>query len=117
MYRMTSSHMVMGVGKCSPDLITVALQLNRKKLDMEVDTGAALSVISESTRLEIFPEETLHPSNLIMKIYTDQRIEVRGTLNIRVIYNNQKQKLVLVVVAGNGPRLLGRNWLKYICLD
>ena len=29
----------------------------------------------------------------------------------------QKQKLVLVVVAGNDPSLLGRNWLKYIRLD
>ena len=50
MYRMTSGH----------------LALNGKKLNMEVDTGAALSVISESTRLIVFPKETLHPSNLIL---------------------------------------------------
>ena len=48
------------LGKHSPDPIIVPLQLNGKKLDMEVDTGAALSVISETTRLAVFPEETLH---------------------------------------------------------
>ena len=84
---------------------------------MEVDTGAALSVISETTRLAIFPEDTLHPSTLILKTYTDEHLKVTGTLNVRVRYGDQKQKLVLVVVAGNGPSLLGRNWLKYIRLD
>ena len=103
--------------KRSPDPIIVPLQLNGKKLDMEVDTGAALSVISETTRLAVFPEETLHPSKLILKTYTDERMEVTGTLNVRVRYGDQKQKLVLVVVTGDGPSLLGRNWLKYIRLD
>ena len=42
---------------------------------------------------------------------------VTGTLNARVRYGDQKQKLVLVVVTGDGPSLLGRNWLKYIRLD
>ena len=103
--------------KRSPDPIVVQLQLNGKFLDMEVDTGAALSVISEATRRDVFPNDTLHPSNLILKTYTNERMEVTGTLNMRVRYGNQKQKLVLVVVAGDGPSLLGRNWLKYLRLD
>ena len=46
-------------------------------------------------------------------------MEVTGTLNVRVryMYDDQKQKLVLVVVVGDDPSLLGRNWLKYIHLD
>ncbi len=105
------------MSKRSPDPIIVQLQLNGKSLDMEVDTGAALSVISETTRLEVFPNDTLHPSNLILKTYTDEHMKVTGTINMRVAYGNQKQKLVLVVVAGDGPSLLGRNWLRYLCLD
>ena len=38
-------------------------------------------------------------------------------LNLRVQYGDQKKKLVLVVVGGDGPSLLERNWLKYIRLD
>lgn len=50
-------------------------------------------------------------------MYTDKCIELTGTLNVRVAYGNQTRKLVLVVVAGDGLILLGRNWLKYICLE
>lgn len=105
------------VGSRSPDPITVPMLLNGKTLTMEVDTGAALSVISESTRQSVFPEEPLHPSKLILKTYTDEQMDVTGTLNMRVQYGDQKKKLVLVVVGGDGPSLLGRNWLKYIRLN
>ena len=96
------------LGKHSQDLVIVQMQINGRKLNMEVDTGAALSVISEATRLTVFPKDTLHPSNLVLKTYTNERMEVIGTLNVRVVYRNQKRKLVLVVVAGDGPSLLGR---------
>lgn len=91
--------------------------MNGKELEMEFDTGAALSVISETTRQTTFPDKTLHPSNVILKTYTDKNIEIKDTLNMLVEYGDQKEKLVLVAVAGDGPSLLGRNWLKYICLD
>ena len=64
----------------------------------------------------MFADETLHPSSLVLKTYTDERMEVMGTLNMQVQYGEQKKKLVLVV-GGNGPSLLGRNWLKHIKLD
>lgn len=105
------------VDKHSQDPIVVQMQVNGSNLNMEVDTGAALSIISETTRRAVFPNDTLHPSTIIFKTYTDERMEVTGTINARVTYGDQKQKLVLVVVAGDGPSLLGRNWLKYICLD
>ena len=105
------------LGKKSSEPIMVSVWLNGQKLEMEVDTGAAFSVISEATRQAVFPNQTLHPSNLVLKTYTDECMKVKGTLNMRVTYGDQKQKLVLVVVEGNGPSLLGRNWLKYLRLD
>ena len=106
------------VAKKSSDPFMVALWLNGQKLGMEVDTGASFSVISEATRQSgIFSNETLHPSDLVLKTYTDESMKVRGTLNMWVKYGDQKEKLVLVVVEGNGSSLHGRNWLKYIQLD
>ena len=98
------------VAKTLSNPIMVALWLNGQKLDMEVDTGVSFSVISETTRQRIFSNEPLHPSDLVLKTYTDESMEVRGTLNMRGKYRDQKEKLVLVVVEGNGPSLLGRNW-------
>ena len=71
-----------------------------------------ISIITEATRKAAFPNQILHPSDLVLKTYADECMKVKGTLNMRVTYGNQKQKLVLVVVEGNGPSLPGRNWLK-----
>ena len=79
--------------------------VNGKRLDMEVDTGAALSLISDSKRKAIFNEK-LRPASTILKTYTNEPIEVMGTLNVCVHYESQLKKLVLVVIAGDEPSLL-----------
>ena len=84
---------------------------------MEVDTGAVLSIISDMTRKAVFPEVKLRPSDLVLKTYTYESMQVMGTLNVRVQYEDQLKKLVLVVLAGNGPSLFRRNWLNHINLN
>ena len=71
----------------------------------------------EKTREEIFPGEKLRPSDLKLKTYTNEPMTVTGTLNIKVQYEDQLKKLVLVVTAGNGPSLLGQNQLNHINLN
>ena len=73
---------------------------------MEINTGAALSIISEETRKNIFPDEPLHDSSIILKTYTGEQIRVIGQLNLRAAYEGQKQNLVLIVVEGNVPAFL-----------
>ena len=95
----------------------MTLLLKEKKLEIEVDTGATFSVISEVTQQVVFPTEILHASNIILKTYTNEPMKVLGTLNMRVKYCDQEEKLILIVVACDGPSLMGRNWLKYIHLN
>ena len=87
---------------------------------MEVDTGAALS-ISQATKELLFPERfpdlPLHSSRVILKTYTGEPMPVIGNLHARVQYGTLAAKLVLVVVAGEGPSLFGRNWLQHIQPD
>ena len=87
---------------------------------MELDTGATLSLISEKTYKETFPAETapsLQASNAQLKTYTGEVIKVLGAIEVEVTHNEQKKQLNLLVVAGEGPSLLGRDWLSHICLD
>ena len=44
-------------------------------------------------------------------------MKVTDTLKVKVQYESQFKKLVLVVTAGNGPSLLGWNWLNQINLN
>ena len=52
-----------------------------------------------------------------MKLYTEQSIKMLGQLHDQVSYGEQKAPLVLLVVEGEGPTLLGRNWLRHIRFD
>ena len=92
--------------------------INGKWLNVEVDTEAEVSIILEKTREEIFPEEKLRPSDLKLKTYTNESMKITGTciLNIKVLYEDQFKKLVLVLTADNGPSLIGWNWLNHIKL-
>ena len=91
-------------------------------LDMEVDTGAAFSLISETTFNKFWNSDTappLQPSGLPLPLcmYTGEPIRVLGSVTVTVKDNEQKAKLPLLVVGGNGPSLLGCNWLSAIRLD
>lgn len=97
--------------------IAVKVLVNERPLTMELDTGAAVSIISEETRKALLPDVKLRKSALVLKTYTAEPMEVTGQLNVKVEYGSQREKLVLIVVKGGGPSLFGRNWLKYLRLD
>ena len=40
-----------------------------------------------------------------------------GQINAWTKYGDQDEKLVLIVIGGNGPNLFGQNWLKYHKLE
>jgi len=87
-------------------------------LIMEVDTGAALSVISEQTYNSLWTDPPqLRPCSSVLKTYTGEVIKVKGLIKVDVIYNDQKASLSLIVTLGEGPSLLGRDWLKTFRLD
>ena len=67
------------LGKTSSEPIMISVWLNGQKLEMEVATGAAFSVISEATRQAVLPNQALHPSDLVLKTYTDECMKVKGT--------------------------------------
>ena len=103
--------------ECSSHPITIDVFVNRRPLSMEVDTGAAVSIISEKTHQMLFADLKLHRTTLRLKTYTEEYMQVTGQLRVVEQYGKQQEKLVLIVVAGNGPSLFGSNWLKYLRLD
>ncbi|XP_062846979.1 uncharacterized protein K02A2.6 [Trichomycterus rosablanca] len=84
---------------------------------MDIDTGAAVSIISEAMYRESFADVPLGGSNVTLKTYTGQVIPIKGQFVAKVTYGDQTADLPLIVVKGNGPALCGRNWLESIKLD
>ena len=106
------------IGESASRTIRVEIVVNQIPLVMEVDTGAAISLLSEATFKSKFPEAKLQPATVKLKTYTGEPLEVLGELPVEVQYQKQSPKqLSIVVVKGNGPSLLGRNWLEDIRLD
>lgn len=95
----------------------VSLAVDGCPLDMEVDTGAAVSIMSQTTFDELWPNWSKAPSMVRLQLYSGEPISVVGSIEVAVEYQEQSAELPLVIVEGNGPTLLGRNWLKHIRLD
>ena len=48
---------------------------------------------------------------------TGEKISVLGSLKVQVSHNSQTKHLSLLVVKGQGPSLLGRDWMNWLTLD
>lgn len=58
----------------------------------------------------------LKPVQIKLETYTGEPIKVIGAAYVDVMYHQQRKKLPLIVVEGEGPNLLGRGWLEQITL-
>ena len=93
---------------------------NGLPMSMEIDTGASVSIINEDTFKTIRKGESnleLQDTTVKLKTYTGDPIIVHGSIVVPVEHNGQAARLPLVVAAGKGPNLLGRDWLSALCLD
>lgn len=95
----------------------VYVRVNEKRLKMEIDTGAAVSVISENLYKRRFKKEKLMPSNCVLRTYSKQSLRLMGSIFVKVKCNGNARILPLLVVKGNGPALLGRDWIEQLKLD
>ena len=98
--------------------LKTTLLVEGQELAMEIDTGAAVSLISEETvnssSMKVIP---LQPSDVRLRTYTGETVPVLGKLMVRVVKDEASITLPLLVVKGSGTTLLGRDWLQELRLD
>ena len=98
--------------------LKVMLKLEDCPVEMEIDTGAALSLVSEATFEKLWKKKpALAPSQVRLRSYSGEPIPVVGSVEVNVVYKQQSAKLPLLVVHEDGLSLLGRNWLSQLKLD
>ena len=97
--------------------IQLDLRVRGKPLQMELDTGASVSLISKATWKNRLKSPRLSPSEIRLKTYSGEALKVLGQCMVEVRYGEQTCQAPLVVVAGHGPSLFGRNWLEKIRLE
>ena len=96
------------------DPLTTTLWLNEVPVSMEIDTGAAVSVINHSTYLAVSQQglaPQLQNSDVRFKTYTGESIKVLGAVLVAVKYREKETGQLIQVVDGEGPNLMGRDLL------
>ena len=105
-------------GNTSSKPLLADISINGVSVEVEIDTGASVSLMGEDTyRLVQDPEKPLQHSTAKLHTYTGEPIKVLGSTEVLVQHNGQSMTLPLIVMKGNGSPLLGRNWLSVLKLD
>ena len=105
--------------KVDPYMVPVVI--DGATLLMEIDTGSALTLISQTTFSALWPQGKsphLESTSIRLRTYSGEELRVVGRAVVGVRCGGQvEEELGLVVVGGNGPSLLGRDWLGRLRLD
>ena len=97
--------------------IQVSVMLDQKSCEMQLDTEATVSILPKTLYDQQFNQWPLQSTKVKLKAYNGVQIPVYGEVWLPVVYDEQKRVLPLIVVDGDGPPLLGRNWLKELQLN
>ncbi|XP_022160085.1 uncharacterized protein LOC111026334 [Myzus persicae] len=92
--------------------IKIEKEIEGKIVSMELDTGTSVSIISEHEYRKKFGEIKLETDGLKLQYYTNETIDTLGHIQVNIKYENKKFKGKWYVLKGQGPMLLGREWLK-----
>lgn len=106
-----------GDKRCKYAPVVVNVSINDKSVLMEVDTGSAVTVMSEKLYNKMFPEVKLQRSSSILFTYSKEQLKLIGEVKVTVKYGRKTHNLPVQIIEGNGPTLMGRDWLRFIKLD
>lgn len=90
----------------------MTLTVQSQPVTFEVDSGAACTLVSSDTFRGVWPTNppVLQPSDIRLRTWAGQKIEVLGTATVDVSHSRETCQLPLLLDQGAGCNLLGRNW-------
>jgi len=105
--------------KISAPAVKVPVRIEGVDLQMEVDAGAAASIMNYTDYVRYFKYLALRPVNKTFHAYTGTPLDIVGQILVNVEYIDQQLTLPLLIVRAEkyAPPLLGRAWMTKIRLD
>ena len=103
----------------SAPAVKVPVLIEDVNFQMEVDTGASVSILNYSDYERHFKYLALRPVEKSFHAYAGISLDVAGQILVDVVHNGQQATLPLLVVRAERytPPLLGRFWMMKIRLD
>jgi len=85
---------------------------------MEINTGVAISLVSEETVYSSFMKDLpCQSTDVVLHTYTGESVPVLGKLMIKVEKDEAVLILPLLVVKGSSMTLMVRDWLQKLKFD
>ena len=98
--------------------LELLVKIEGTPVTMELDTGAAVSVVSEDVYRKYWSSKAeLQSTSVMLRMYSGQPLTVLGEMDVIVQYGDREVLLPLLIVPGKGPSLFGRNWLQHFVLN
>jgi hypothetical protein len=93
-------------------ILRVQVQIEGKTTTLDLDTGAAESVISLETYKRLgLPNNKIGPTTTILKSYSGDVIPVEGVAKVKVAFRDRSVIVPLFVVSRENTSLFGMSWL------
>ena len=99
--------------------LKVAVVISQQKVEMEIDTGAAVTLVNEATFKALWSKRKapgLRRPQVQLRTYSGESLNLVGETDVKVRYGQQVASLPLIIVKGKGPNLFGRNWMQNLKL-
>lgn len=95
----------------------IPIQIENKNLQMEFDTGAALSSMSLKHYKKLNIDKKIFKTNMKLKTYTGEVIEPAGVAYVSCTYKNQPFHGKLYIIKQEVDPIFGRSWMKEINIE
>lgn len=97
--------------------VQVSLQVEKSTVDMQIDTGCAMSLAPKSFYDSHCSHVPLQSTDIVMNTYSGEKLYPLGCIDVQVKYLNNVHKLPLIILPSGSVPLFGRNWMRSIKLD
>ncbi|XP_013404718.1 uncharacterized protein K02A2.6 [Lingula anatina] len=98
--------------------VFVPIAIDGQIIQMQIDTAAEVSVITEDTYKKHFSHKKLGSADVRLRAYNGETIPLIGKITVNVVHEGQNLQLPLIVAKGSGkPPLLGYGWLQKLKLN
>lgn len=89
----------------------VTLNVNKTEVRFEIDSGAAVTLMSKHDADQLFPRERILKTDVRLTSFCKTRIQVLGYIPVKVRSGETVRKLNLYITTENREPLLGREWI------
>ena len=97
--------------------VFVTVEVEGTSIQMELDTGAAVSLLPNTIYQRQFNHIPLKRTTARLKTYTGEPLPLHGQIMVLVKKVKTEVRLPLLVVDSQGPPLMGRNWLSKVPIN